>query len=104
MSTNRQQRLEKLINENLQPLHLQVIDESFLHRVPKGAQTHFKLIIVAEYFVNLSRIARHRLVQNLIQSEFSAGMHACSMSLSTPQEWQASPHFIASPQCSHHEK
>lgn len=104
MSTSRQLRLENIINKNLQPIHLQVMDESFLHSVPKDAQTHFKLIIVAEDFINLSRIARHRLVQNLIQHEFANGMHACSMSLSTPQEWQASPHFITSPQCSRYEK
>lgn len=34
------------ITENLEPIHLEVINESYMHNVPKGAETHFKVLVV----------------------------------------------------------
>lgn len=34
------------IKENLQPVHLEVINESYMHNVPKGSETHFKVLVV----------------------------------------------------------
>jgi BolA protein len=101
MNLNRKKRLANMLNGHFTPDHLEVINESHAHRVPKDAETHFKLIIVSEAFADLTRIQRHRLVQNLIQTEFTSGLHACSMHLCTPTEWQKQPQAIASPACAH---
>lgn len=34
------------IRDNLQPIHLEVINESYMHNVPKGSETHFKVLVV----------------------------------------------------------
>lgn len=44
------------INEHLQPVHLEVINESYMHNVPKGAETHFKVLIVSDKFEDLPLI------------------------------------------------
>lgn len=96
---SRKLRIEELLNQNLNPLYLKVEDESGNHHVPEGAQTHFKLIVAAEQFNGLTRIARHRMINQMLHSEFEQGLHALSMHLYSIEEWQKHPEFIPSPNC-----
>lgn len=75
------------------------MDESKSHHVPDGAETHFKVSVVAEKFTGLAKIARHRLMNNLLAEEFNTGLHALSLHLYTPEEWQASGGIPRSPAC-----
>ena len=84
---SRKQRIQELIKQ-LAPLGLQIDDESANHHVPKGAETHFKLTVVAEQFNQLKTLERHRLINKLLAQEFETGLHALSLHLYTPQEWQ----------------
>lgn len=34
----------------LQPVHLELRNESFMHNVPKGSETHFKVVVVSSQF------------------------------------------------------
>lgn len=34
------------IKDSLQPIHLEVINESYMHNVPKGSESHFKVLVV----------------------------------------------------------
>ncbi|XP_039312322.1 uncharacterized protein LOC105201346 isoform X5 [Solenopsis invicta] len=34
----------------LKPLHCNVINESYMHNVPKNSETHFKVVVVSEKF------------------------------------------------------
>ena len=104
MNLNRKNRLESLLNEHFKPNHLEVINESHAHRVPENAETHFKLIIVSQSFDGLSRINRHRLVNELLKNELATGLHACSMHLATPSEWAQNAKVIQSPVCAHQSK
>lgn len=36
--------------------HLDIINESYMHNVPKGAETHFKVVVVSEKFNDLPLI------------------------------------------------
>lgn len=36
----------------LKPLHCDVINESYMHNVPKNSETHFKVVVVSEIFDN----------------------------------------------------
>lgn len=40
----------------LETTHLDVINESHMHNVPKGAETHFKVIVVSDKFKDLALI------------------------------------------------
>ncbi|MGY8992269.1 MAG: BolA family protein, partial [Rhodospirillales bacterium] len=42
--------IESKISESLAPSYLEVINESHMHSVPPGSESHFKVIIVADSF------------------------------------------------------
>ena len=44
------------ITKALSPVHLEVINESYMHNVPKGSESHFKVIVVSKEFENVSLI------------------------------------------------
>lgn len=84
---NRQRQIETALTEALKPLHLEVADESHRHSVPAGAQSHFKVLVVSTEFVGQGLVARHRLVNRLLRSEFDGGLHALALHTWTPEEW-----------------
>lgn len=82
--------LDQRLREKLQPLALQVIDESYQHAghagaAPSGVGTHFRVKIASPLFTGLSRVARHRLVYDSLQDFIDQGLHALAI------EAEASP-------------
>lgn len=98
---SRQQRIEKILTEKLQPAILQVENESHMHSVPANSETHFKVLIVSEHFQGLSRIDRQRHVNELLALELKSGLHALTQRALTPSEWQAqnAAKDFVSPEC-----
>lgn len=95
-------RIQEKLNDAFQPVHLEVINESFRHSVPVGSETHFLIVVVSKDFENLSRIHRQRKVHEVLSEELRAGLHALSQRLMTPAEWQAQVNgrnTFASPAC-----
>ncbi len=86
---NRKSRIEVTLNEALTPLHLEVVDESHMHSVPPGAESHFRVTIASETFLDTTLIARHRLVNTLLAAEFQSGLHALAIHAWTPEQWFA---------------
>jgi 23S rRNA-/tRNA-specific pseudouridylate synthase len=85
---SRNLRIHNALSEKLKPEALIVENESNQHNVPEDAETHFKIVTVSRQFTNLSRIERHRLVNAIVAEEFQSGLHALSLHLYTPQEWE----------------
>lgn len=97
---SRRERIEQQLITEFSPIYLSVEDESSNHHVPENAQTHFKIVMAAEQFASLSRINRHKLLNKLLKNEFDNGMHALSMHLYSPEEWQLqSTTILQSPSC-----
>lgn len=93
-------RIEKLLLTQLSPNYLIVEDESKFHHVPKDAETHIKITAVSSAFEDVTRLNRHKMLNQLLQSEFEQGLHALSMHLYTPDEWEnAKNNQIKSPTC-----
>jgi len=84
---SRKARIEKTLRGALNPLHLEVSDESHMHNVPEGAESHFKVLAVSEAFDERRLIDRHRLVNGALRDELSSGLHAIAIHAWTPQEW-----------------
>ncbi len=94
------QTIESKIMTELSPEHLEVIDESHMHSVPPGAESHFKLIIVSEKFGDESLIRRHQRVNGILTEELNGGLHALSLQTLTAEEWQKKGgETAASPPC-----
>lgn len=86
-NTARLERLYALINEALEPSHLEVLDESHLHAGHAGAETgkgHFAVKISAEAFAGKSLVACHRLVYAAIGDMMEDDVHALRIELITP--------------------
>jgi stress-induced morphogen len=50
---------------------LQVINESLGHNVPKGSETHFKVVVISDLFDGHKILARHRMVNEALAAELS---------------------------------
>ncbi|XP_013103736.1 bolA-like protein DDB_G0274169 [Stomoxys calcitrans] len=88
------------LTSNLQPVHLQVVNESYMHNVPKGSETHFKVLVVSDKFEELPLIKRHRLVNNLLKEKLcDLFPHALSIEAKTPKQWTPSYTIEPSPNC-----
>ena len=81
------------------PSILEVINESYMHNVPKGSETHFKVLIVSDKFVGKPLIKRHREVNAVLAEEIEGGVHALSIVAKTPAQWESSPNVVKSPPC-----
>jgi BolA family transcriptional regulator, general stress-responsive regulator len=96
---SRKDRIEHQLITEFSPLSLSIEDESKNHHVPENAQTHFKIIMASAHFANLTRVQRHRLINTLLKNEFDTGMHALSMFLYSPTEWEEKKTVPQSPNC-----
>ena len=81
------------------PTFLEVINESYMHNVPKGSETHFKVLIVSEKFAGKPLIKRHREVNTVLSEELKGGVHALSIVAKTPDQWDSDPNVVKSPPC-----
>lgn len=96
----REQRIQEALANQFQADLMLVENESSQHNVPDGSETHFKVTIVTSHFEPLSRIARHRLVNSCLTNEFNTGLHALSLHLYTPSEWEKRGEMVQkSPNC-----
>ncbi len=71
----------------LQPYFLEVINESHRHNVPKGSESHFKVIIVSNEFQGKVSVTRHRMVNNILTDELARSIHALVLNTMTIEEW-----------------
>lgn len=83
-------RIESRLREKLAPLALQVSDDSHLHAGHAGArpggESHFTVEIVSPRFAGLSRVARHRLVNDALAGELAGPVHALAIKARAPGE------------------
>ncbi len=96
----RKQRIETALGDALRPAHLAVSDESHRHSGPPGRESHFNVTVVSEQFEGQSRLGRHRTIHDLLADELRGGLHALTLTLLTPAEYEARGGVsLASPAC-----
>lgn len=82
-------QINDVLVDALAPVVLDVLNESHMHNVPPGSESHFKLVVVSREFEGKNLIARHRLINKLLADQLKNGIHALSMHTHTPDEWDA---------------
>ncbi len=82
--------MRKKLEAAFEPLHLKIVDESLKHFGHMGErarpETHFFIEIVSEEFNDLSRVDRHRLINEALADLFRGGMHALEIVARSPKE------------------
>ena len=97
---NVQETIENKITEALSPSYLTVINESYMHSVPSGSESHFKLVVVTDSFHGVPRVRRHQIVNGILKDELAGPLHALSMETLTPEEWERKGGVVReSPDC-----
>jgi BolA protein len=84
-------RIETRLNEAFSPERLVVIDESHHHAghqpdINGTGETHMRVRIVANAFSNMTRLARHRAITDILKPELDAGLHALAIEPAAPGE------------------
>ena len=90
---SRAARLETVLTRHFRRSLLRVEDDSARHAghagAQQGGQTHYNVLVVADAFRGMNRVARSRAVHAALEAEFAGGMHALSLTLRTPEEMPA---------------
>jgi BolA protein len=81
------ERIRALVQDALRPLVLDIEDDGAAHAGHASAgKGHFRLHIVSERFVGLSRLERHRLVHALLAELLDSRIHALALRTDAPGE------------------
>lgn len=92
--------IREKITAALNPLQLDIENESDRHKGPPGRESHFKVTLVSEAFNGLLPVKRHQKIYALLADELAGPVHALALHLYTPEEWQAAGRARPdSPQC-----
>ena len=87
--------IRQKLTENLAPIRLEIVDESHRHAGHAGfrpeGETHFAVTIVSPAFAGLGRVARQRLVYQILADELASRVHALSLTTLAPGEPAANP-------------
>ena len=85
-------QIEAKLRTALAPTRVVVTDDSARHAGHAGArpggETHFTVLVVSTAFAGKARLARHRLVYDLLAAEIAGGVHALALKTLTPDEDQ----------------
>ena len=92
--------IRQKLTETFNPIHLEVINESHMHNVPKDSETHFKVVVVSPQFDDVkSPLQRHRLINTTLSSELDGPVHALSIIAKSPAQWDKNQVVPPSPNC-----
>ncbi len=99
-----QETITQKLTDAFAPEHLEVVNESHMHNVPEGSESHFKVLIVCDEFKDKMLIARHRLVNKILDMELKqdkseGGIHALALHTMTMEEWFIKGKAPESPEC-----
>ncbi|WP_432449845.1 BolA family protein [Aliiroseovarius marinus] len=83
---SRTEQIRQKLTDAFQPELLDVVDESESHRghagYQEGGESHFRVVIRAAAFRDMSRIARHRAVHTALGPVLMSEIHALALELS----------------------
>ncbi len=87
-ATTVKRTIEAKLAAELDPQHLEVINESDNHNVPRGSESHFKVVVVAAEFEGQRLLARHRRINGVLAAELAGSIHALALHTYTEAEWR----------------
>ncbi|MEP6391419.1 MAG: BolA/IbaG family iron-sulfur metabolism protein [Halioglobus sp.] len=95
-----QQDIEARLSTEFSPQVLEVTNESHMHSVPLHSETHFRVVLVSDKFIDTRKVARHQHVYKSLKEQLEGPVHALALHTYTPVEWAArSAPAPASPDC-----
>jgi BolA protein len=85
-----EQQIRELLMVGLEPLRLDVVNDSHQHRGHAGSpgtgESHFSVLVVSPRFAGQGRLARHRLVTDTLGTLLRDRIHALAIKAYAPGE------------------
>jgi BolA protein len=82
--------MTRKLTERFAPTQLDIVDDSARHAGHAGArpggETHFSVTLVSAVFAGMGRVARQRLVYEVLAGELAGGVHALALTTLAPGE------------------
>lgn len=84
-------RIEQKLRDVLDPVELDVIDQSAAHAGHAGASGggHFRVLVVSDAFEGMTAVQRQRRIYEILAEEMKSAIHALSMSCLSRSEYEA---------------
>jgi BolA protein len=84
----RVERIRAVLQERLQPLRLEIRDDSAAHAGHAGAggMGHFQVRVVSQAFSGKSLVERHRMVHDALAALLRTDIHALALVTKSPEE------------------
>ena len=96
--SERQDTIKETEIKDFNPSVLKLVNESYMHSVPQDSETHFKLVIVSDFFMNISQVKRHQIIYKSLE-EIMKQIHALSINSFDEAEYSKNPIILDSPNC-----
>ena len=93
-----QDTIKETLIKDFNPSVLKIVNESYMHNVPQDSETHFKLLIVSDFFMNISQVKRHQIIYKSLE-EIMKQIHALSINSFDETEYSKNPIILDSPNC-----
>ena len=90
--------IKEILIKDFNPSVLKIVNESYMHSVPKNAETHFKLVIVSDFFMNITQVKRHLIIYKSLE-DIMKQIHALSIHSFDENEYSKNPIILDSPNC-----
>ena len=94
-----QDEVERRLTEHFSPFFAEIVNESDMHNVPPGSESHFKVTLVSDMFAGLRLVKRHQEVYRILQSLMGSPIHALALHTYTESEWSERNGSPDSPNC-----
>lgn len=99
-----QTQIDQRIKGEVDAYYMTLENESYMHNVPEGSESHFKLVLVTDSFKGKRLIQRHQFVYGILKEEMPK-IHALTMHLYSSKEWEELNNLVpSSPKCHGGEK
>ena len=88
-AATRLERIRALLDRELEPVSVELFDDSHLHAGHAGARDgrgHFRVRIVSHRFAGLRTVQRHQLVYQAVGELMRTDIHALGIAALTPDE------------------
>lgn len=91
-------QIESCLKQAFTPEHFELLNESYMHNVPEGSESHFKAVIVSDVFIGKRLVQRHQQVYAAM-GDLMKQVHALALHTFTPEEWAERGEAADSPKC-----
>ncbi|WP_343183451.1 BolA family protein [Buchnera aphidicola] len=80
--------IKKIIKKKIKIKYIKIYNTSHIHKKFQNNNSHFKIIIVSNYFKKINILKRHQIIYKILFSKFKKKIYGIEMFIYTKKEWK----------------